>query len=399
MELVEGETLAERIARGPIPIDEALSLFIQIAEGLEAAYEKGIIHRDLKPANIMITPEGKIKVLDFGLARLAEADSDPLGEGGSQSPTLTKGTALGSIMGTASYMSPEQARGKVVDKRSDIWAFACCLFEALTGKKVFEGETVTDIIAAVVKNEPGWERLPESTPRAVAHLMKRCLEKDPRERLRDIGEARIVLGKTSSEPEAPAADVVPPTRRASTSMPTALWTLAGLLIGGLLGGMGGNYLRTDSSSLRLRKQRFPAAVVGDFQNHAVSVVSPDGESVAFVQNERLWIRDLYQIAAREIPDTEGATLPFWSPDSRRIGYFVPQTRELQTVDAGGQSKRILTKLPNTEFGGATWGSEGTIVFSRLTKGLFEVAANGSQPSLLLAPLSGRVRASKSVFPT
>ncbi len=247
MELVEGETLAERIARGPIPIDEALSLFIQIAEGLEAAYEKAIIHRDLKPANIMITPEGKIKILDFGLARLAEADSDPLGEGGSQSPTLTKGTALGSIMGTASYMSPEQARGNVVDKRSDIWAFACCLFEALTGKKVFEGETVTDIIAAVVKNEPGWERLPESTPRAVAHLMKRCLEKDPRERLRDIGEARIVLGKTSSEPEAPAADVVPPTRRASTSMPTALWTLAGLLIGGLLGGMGGNYLRTDSS--------------------------------------------------------------------------------------------------------------------------------------------------------
>ena len=319
MELVEGETLAARLARGPIPIDEALPLFIQIAEGLEAAHEKGIVHRDLKPANVMITPEGRIKILDFGLARLAETDSDTLGEGGSQSPTLTKGTALGAIMGTASYMSPEQARAKVVDKRTDIWAFACCLFEALTGKKVFEGETVTDIIAAVVKNEPAWEWLPESTPRAIAHLLKRCLEKDGRQRLRDVGEARIAMGKTSSDPEAPSAVAVPYTR--PLSVPSTPWVLAGLLMAALLGGMGGDYLRTDPTPPRIRKQRFPAAVLRDVKNHAVSVISPDGESVAFVQNERLWVRDLAQVDAREVPDTEGATLPFWSPDSRSIGYF------------------------------------------------------------------------------
>ena len=331
-------------------------MFTQIAEGLEAAHEKGIIHRDLKPANIMITPEGKIKILDFGLARLVELDADASGDGGSQSPTLTKGTALGVIMGTASYMSPEQARGKVVDKRTDIWAFACCLFEALTGKKVFEGETVTDIIAAVVKNEPGWERLPESTPGAIAHLVNRCLAKDPRERLRDIGEARIVLGKTSSEPEPPSADAVAPTGR--SSLLTARSVLTGLLVAALLGVIGGYYLRIDKSPLRLRKQRIPAAVVRDVKNHAFSVVSPDGESVAFIQNQRLWIRDLAQVEAREVPDTEGATQPFWSPDSRRIGYFVPLTRELQTVGIVGQSKRILSRLPNTEFKGGNMGFRG-----------------------------------------
>ena len=203
MELVEGETLAARIARGPIPIDEALSLFIQIAEGLEAAHEKGIIHRDLKPSNIMITPDGKPKILDFGLARLAEVDSDVSGEGGSQSPTLTKGTALGAIMGTASYMSPEQAKGKPVDKRTDVWAFACCLFEAMAGKKVFDGETATDAIAAVVMSEPDWEALPAGTSQGLRRLIARCLEKDARQRLRDVGDARLEIQFLSSA--APAA--------------------------------------------------------------------------------------------------------------------------------------------------------------------------------------------------
>ena len=382
MELVEGETLAERIARGPIPVDEVIALFTQIADGLEAAHEKGIIHRDLKPANIKITPGGQIKILDFGLAKAFSAEQDVSAET-SQSPTLTKGTALGTIMGTASYMSPEQARGKAVDKRTDVWAFGCCVFEALTAKKVFEGETVTDIIAAVVKNEPGWERLPENTPRAIGHLVKRCLEKDRRQRLRDIGEARIVLGTTSSDPDALSAIVVPHTHPASGSPP--LWALAVLLVGALLGGLGVYYSQIDPPSLRLRKHRFPAAVQRDHKNHTVSVISPDGDSVAFIQNKRLWIRELDQVEAREVSDTEGATRPFWSPDSRSIGYFVPQTRELETVDVGGQSTRILTKLPNAEFGGASWGSTGTIVFSRSTKGLFEVAASGSEPTLLLEP--------------
>ena len=195
MELIEGDTLAERLARGPLSLDEALPLFLQLAEALEAAHEKGIIHRDLKPANIKLTPEGKPKILDFGLAKALSADEDVSAET-SQSPTLIKskpkGTALGAIMGTASYMSPEQARGKVVDKRSDIWAFGCCLYEALTGNKAFDGDTVPDILTTVLQTEPEWN-LPGATPAHVRRLLHRCLEKNVLLRLRDIGEARIEL--------------------------------------------------------------------------------------------------------------------------------------------------------------------------------------------------------------
>lgn len=178
MELVEGETLAERIFRGPIPMDEAIQLFLQIAEGLEAAHGKGIIHRDLKPPNIKIGPNGEIKILDFGLAKFAEAETESAGGGDSHSPTLTKGTALGAIMGTASYMSPEQARGKPVDKQTDIWAFGCCLYEALTGKRAFDGETVTDILAAVVKTEPDWSLMSAAVPSNIAKLVRRALSKN-----------------------------------------------------------------------------------------------------------------------------------------------------------------------------------------------------------------------------
>ena len=192
MELVEGETLAEQIARGPISVDEALPLFIQIAEGLEAAHEKGIIHRDLKPANIKITPDNNVKILDFGLAKAFLPEDDVSAET-SQSPTLTRGTALGAIMGTASYMSPEQARGKPVDKRTDVWAFGCCLYETLNAKRPFDGENITDILAAVVRAEPELEKLPSDTPAAVQRMIRRCLTKDRRQRLRDIGDARIEL--------------------------------------------------------------------------------------------------------------------------------------------------------------------------------------------------------------
>ena len=207
MELVEGETLAKRIAKGPVPIDEAVPLFIQIAEGLEAAHEKAIIHRDLKPANIMIGPDGKPKILDFGLAKAfvgQEAVPDS-----SQSPTLTKGTALGAIMGTAAYMSPEQARGKRVDRRTDIWAFGCVLFEALTGRKPFDGDNVTDILAAVVKNEPSWHVLPADTTGRVRELLRLCLRKDAARRLQHAGDARIALEETIDEPEVAFAGGIP----------------------------------------------------------------------------------------------------------------------------------------------------------------------------------------------
>ena len=215
LELVEGEELKERLARGPIPVDEALEMAKEIAEALEAAHNKGIVHRDLKPANVKLTPEGKVKVLDFGLAKAWSGEA-PDGSSSSaalsQSPTMANtGTVAGLILGTAAYMSPEQARGKPVDKRADVWSFGVLLWEMLTGRTLFAGDTVTDIIASVVKEEPDLDALPADTPRAVRRLLARCLRKDPRTRLPDIGAARLelqeVLAGEATDAGAPAADL------------------------------------------------------------------------------------------------------------------------------------------------------------------------------------------------
>jgi serine/threonine-protein kinase len=226
MELVEGETLAERIKRGSVPLDEALPLFMQIAEALEAAHEKGIIHRDLKPANVKVTPEGKVNVLDFDLAKAMEPE-EPAADS-SQSPTLTKGTALGAILGNAAYMSPEQARGKPVDKRADIWAYGCALYEALTGRVAFLGETVSDTIAATLEREPDWERLPEHTPTILRSLLRRCLRKNPDHRVHDMADARIEVGEAISKPSGiiPAsAPHVSTTNRRRAAVP---WMITGI---------------------------------------------------------------------------------------------------------------------------------------------------------------------------
>jgi serine/threonine-protein kinase len=234
MELVEGETLAERIARGPIPWEEAQAIFAQVAEALEAAHLKGILHRDLKPANIKISPEGRVKLLDFGLAR-AYQEEEVAVEGLSQSPTLTKGTALGAILGTASYMSPEQARGKALDRRTDVWAFGCCFYEALAGTKPFDGETVTDILAAVVKNDPDWTRLPDATPRPVQKVLRRALKQDPKDRLRDAGDARLLL-----EDE----DEVVTARRSPRGLLAA--AIGAVLVAAIVAGLAGWSLRRES---------------------------------------------------------------------------------------------------------------------------------------------------------
>ena len=199
MELVPGETLADRVKTGPVPVEEALKIAVQIAEALEAAHEKNIIHRDLKPANVKVTPEGKVKVLDFGLAKAFEGDAAP--QDMSNSPTLSRAATLeGMILGTAAYMSPEQARGKSVDKRTDLWAFGCVLYELLTGKHAFAGEDTTEILAAVVKPEPDWTLLPDATPQAIRTLLKRCIQKDRALRLRDVGDARIEISEALSVP-------------------------------------------------------------------------------------------------------------------------------------------------------------------------------------------------------
>ena len=214
MELVEGEDLAERLKRGAIPVDESLAIAKQVAEALEEAHEKGIVHRDLKPGNVKVTPDGKVKVLDFGLAKAWSGESGGVTSSAdlSQSPTLAHtGTAAGLILGTAAYMSPEQARGRVVDKRADVWAFGALLYEMLTGRRLFEGETVSDTLAAVLKTDPEWAALPTGTPEAVRKLLRRCLERDAKQRLRDIGEARVALADTAAAaapaplPAAPAA--------------------------------------------------------------------------------------------------------------------------------------------------------------------------------------------------
>jgi len=201
MELVPGETLAARVGRGRMPVDDAIPVAVQISAALEAAHEKGIVHRDLKPANIVVAPDGRVKVLDFGLAKAIAGDASDVAAPTNltHSPTAYGGTIAGVILGTAAYMSPEQARGKPVDKRTDIWSFGCVLFEMLTGKAPFEGETLTDIVAAVVKNEPEWDALPAETPTAIRAVLRRCLKKDPAQRLHDITDARLELLESPSE--------------------------------------------------------------------------------------------------------------------------------------------------------------------------------------------------------
>ena len=248
MELVEGETLAERIATGPIPVDEAIPLFIQIAEGLEVAHEKGIVHRDLKPPNIKIGPDGKPKILDFGLAKAFGGDHEAAPVS-SQSPTLTKGTALGAILGTASYMSPEQARGRTVDRRTDIWAFGCVLYEALTAAKPFHGDTVTDTLAAIVHHEPDWKALPPETPSSLRRLLKRCLTKDLRQRTRDAWDLRVELGQVLSEPSSVGAEDSGRSGRAS-SRRARLLAIGALVLAALAGAMFSRAPRTAAPTIR-----------------------------------------------------------------------------------------------------------------------------------------------------
>src|SRR5262245_52990211 len=224
MELVEGETLAERLKRGPLPIDEALEIARQITEALEAAHQKGIIHRDLKPANIKILPDGKVKVLDFGLAKIYESETSSLDD--SNSPTLLSSIGDGAILGTAAYMSPEQARGNPVDKRTDIWALGCVIYEMLSGKQAFAGDNVSDTIASVLREEPRWRALPSTTPRSIRVMLERCLQKDSRRRLRDAGDARIEIDDAGSDDEAEA-----PTARRRV-MPVAM--VLALLVGAVL---------------------------------------------------------------------------------------------------------------------------------------------------------------------
>ena len=321
LELVDGETLAERIARGSIPVEELLDIAIQIADALEEAHEKGVIHRDLKPANIKLTPDGKVKVLDFGLAK-AFAD-ETLDADSSMSPTITRdATRVGVILGTAAYMSPEQARGKSVDKRSDIFAFGSVLYEMLTGKKAFPGEGVSDVLASVIKLEPDWSgvALTETSPR-LRELLHRCLEKNPKKR-RDIGDVRNELVELTGEAGALGSDTE------VVSRSSALWTFGAVFAtGALVAGLVATFVGTPASSpsavrrltLELAQDRRIASSSGGF------AVSPDGGSVVFSaglgrRDSRLYLRSMDSFEATALDDTEDARNPFYSPDGEWVGF-------------------------------------------------------------------------------
>ena len=374
MELVEGQTLAERIARGAIPLGAALPLFEQIARGLEAAHEKSVIHRDLKPPNIIISPDGTPKLLDFGLAK-AYSD-DAVETGLSQSPTLSRGTAAGVILGTAPYMSPEQARGKSVDKRTDIWAFACCLYEALTDRPAFMGETVTDTIAKIVEREPDWSRLPARTPVRIHELLRRCLQKDSGERLRDIGDARLEIRTALSAPE----EIVPSSK---------IWPRKGLaIVGSLLAGV---VLATtfashrapelDATVVRFGIPLAPTDQLSDPYGRAVAF-SPSGSHIAYAANGRLYLRGIDQFNATELLGSEGAAFPFFSPDGRSIGFFADGEIKRLSILGGDPLTLCAADDADAFDRSASWGPDDTIVFVTGRASVFGVSASGGTPELV-----------------
>jgi serine/threonine protein kinase len=381
LELVDGEDLSKRIAYGAIPVEETVRIARQIAEALEAAHEQGVVHRDLKPGNVVADAEGNVKVLDFGLAKAFDTDASDVTEM-SKSPTIMTGsTVQGVILGTAAYMSPEQARGKRVDKRSDIFAFGCVLFEMLTGKRCFTGETVSDTLASILARDPAWDEIPAQTPSALKRLLRRCLEKDPKQRLRDIGEARvaidaIVTGKVDEESS--PVTLEPPPRRRTPWVPWAV--AAGLAVVALV--TGASYLRKPAADARVVRAFIPPAENSPFELSSLhpgpAAVSPDGTRIVYsARGEKgiavLWIRYLNQTQARSFPGTEGAGYPFWSPDGKSIGFIADG--KLKRVDAAGGPPLTLCDAPVGK--GGTWNQEDIILFAPSFNGpIHRVAAAG-----------------------
>jgi eukaryotic-like serine/threonine-protein kinase len=372
LELVEGPTLAERLARGRVPLDEALRTSMQIADALEAAHEKGIVHRDLKPANIKLRPDGTVKVLDFGLAKAAATDGSSPDL--TKSPTMSAGGTGDRVIGTPAYMSPEQARGQAVDKRTDIWAFGCVLFEMLTGRPAFSGPTVTDTLAAIIEREPDWASLAVTNPVGLQRLLRRCLEKDPKRRLRDIGDARVELDEIARG----GADPVMQPRHASNRR--RLWvTSAALLALGLVAIVGtAAFLRRASDSGPAT--RLSVTTPGVIAENSSVVVSPDGRALAFVMTDAsgksmLWLRALDQLGARALPGTEGARFPFWSPDGRFLGFSTD--RHLKKVDVRSGNIDTLGDAP----GGLTWSTEGLILCGSSEPGQFRIVDASSRSAV------------------
>jgi eukaryotic-like serine/threonine-protein kinase len=385
MELVEGETLAERLQAGPMPVPEALKVAKQVAEALEAAHEKGIIHRDLKPANIKIRPDGAVKVLDFGLAKALEqidARTDL-----SNSPTMLRAgpTQPNIILGTAAYMAPEQARGRTSDARSDIFAFGCVLYEMLTGEQAFSGETITDILARIVTTDPDWTKLPANTQPEIRSLVRRCLQKDRNNRLHHVADARIEIESTLNQPahERGAEIALTPTRKNFSRLP---WGIAAVSVALLIAVVLFSFRSPAVNPAELRLD-----VTTPPTSDAISIaISPDGRHIAFVAfgegKSLLFIRDLDSTTARPVPTTDAAAYPFWSPDGRSIGFFADG--KLKRIDISGGTSQVLASAPTPR--GGSWSPNGTIIFAPTVGALYQVPASGGDAALVTkieAPLS------------
>jgi serine/threonine-protein kinase len=389
LELAEGETLQSRLDRGPLPVDEAVETCRQLAEGLEAAHEKGIVHRDLKPGNIMITPEGKVKILDFGLAKAYGGETTNIDI--EKSPTITaQMTEPGIILGTAAYMSPEQARSRPVDKRTDIWAFGCVLYECLTGNRAFAGETISEILAAILKGEPNWQALPVETSWRVNDLLRRCLQKDAGKRLHDIADARLELEVPPGFP----AEAVQARQR-----PSLMWLaagaaailFAGIIIGRLLIG------HTQSASLvpvvtATVKVETGYRLSSDYDpTRAALAISSDGRFVVYSAIEEnpgpqakpnLYMRSMDKSIAKPIAGTEGGNNPFLSPDNRWVGFWADGKLRKIPVEGGVP----VTLCDASRLIGASWGRDNGIVFTDgLQGGLSMVSAEGGKPEALTKP--------------
>ena len=389
LELIEGPTLADRIAHGPIPLDDALPIATQIAEALEAAHEAGVIHRDLKPANIKVREDGTVKVLDFGLAKAL--DTTPEGDP-SQSPTLTAAaTQMGVIMGTAAYMAPEQARGKPVDKRADIWAFGAVLYEMVTGTMPFPGDDISQTLARVIDRDPDWDGLPATLSPALDTYLRRCLQKDPRQRVRDIGDVRLALEGAfeARVPQPEGASVVLPRQVWQRPVPAGVAVLAALGLGALAAGAFlGSGSAPPPSTTRLTLTVLPDADRLAMSNWSVLSLSPDGQTLVYVATQdgtpRLFRRPLDQFEATPMPGTENSRQPFFSPDGQWVGFVA--NRALLKVALSGGSPQTLTGLP-TGFRGADWGADDMIVYGLSGAGgpLMQIPAGGGEPTPIFTP--------------
>lgn len=369
MELVEGQTLAERLRRGRLPADEVLALARQLVDALATAHEKGIVHRDLKPGNLQVTPSGTLKVLDFGLAKAVEK-SAPESDLNS-SPTLTAMTQGPVILGTAAYMSPEQARGQPVDQRTDTWSFGCVLFEMLSGRRPFSGDTSTDILAGIIRSSVDWNALPADTPRSWRRLLQRCLEKDPRRRLQSIADARFDLEESASEEP----------RSAAPGRSRFWWTgwaaAAALAVAGLaLFFISG---RTQGPPLR----KVELAVDGFSPGISrLPILSPDGRRLAYYAAGHLWIRELDQLAAHQVPDADDSRAYFWSPDGSQFAYG--ESKKLWKISVLGGQRVLICDIPdNGELLSGAWSSMGNIALSVWRNSTYEVPSSGGIAKLLI----------------